>query len=806
MSFLLWMIIGLVVNLFLLSLNLDFIIYTAALAVFLLIVSFISNISVFALIFSWLVFIASAIVLNYAPYRQKFITAKLFVHFKKFVPKFSNLEKKLLATGDDWWNAELFNGNPNWQLISTQELNYAKLTSAEQNFLTNEVNQLLHLIDNWQLNYVSADISKEIWQFLQKNGFFGLLIPHKYQGKQFSIYAYSQIISKIASKNAAISILTAIANSLGPAKLLLAYGTDEQKDLYLPQLATGQEIPCFALTSANAGTDIASITDFGIICEQEVHNAKVLGIKLNFAKRYVTLAPKASLICLVFKLYDPNNLLNLNKKNVGITCALVNKNVTGISIDKKHISLVKAMVTGPISGKEVFIPLNNVIGGKQKIGHGLRMIKDCLANDKGISLPASAIGGIKSSVLISGVYARVRNQFKRSIVEFDGVAEVLARATGLLYISDAMRFFTATAMNNSIHSNICAEITKYNATEFCRQACLDLTDIMGGKAICLGEKNYIFQYLQALPIFITVADSNIITRNRIIFGHGLIKSHPHLFSAIKYLEEDDLHNFDQISCQYVSHFLANAVRSLWCNLSHSYFVKIHAKNKTKKYYQLINGYSATFATAADFALLVLGNRLKKREYLSSRLADMLSCLYAATAVLKYYEYQEENSEIIDVIHWSCQYLFNKFERSLNDFIQNFPHFWGRIILRTVCSLRHNARYPSMHLHKKLGDLISKPSLLRKLWLQSIQTDAKNDFAVQTDEVLAEFSTMQQLMLKIEQQLLTKNSFDKLMNTQEKIEFACQQKIIDKKQAIKLQKYWQYVLDNILAVDEFESKQ
>ena len=561
--------------------------------------------------------------------RRLLISNFILKIFRKILPQVSQTEQEALDAGTVWWDGELFSGHPNWRKL----LAFAKptLSAEEQSFVDNETDQLCAMIDDWDVTHVRQDLPRQVWKFIKDKGFFGMIIPKEYGGLQFSALAHSAVVTKLASRSATAAVTVMVPNSLGPAELLLHYGTKEQKDKYLKRLAKGLEVPCFALTGPFAGSDAGSIPDAGVVCKGEFNGQKdVLGLRMNWEKRYITLSPVATLLGIAFKLYDPDHLLGAEEAR-GITLALIPTNTPGVKVGRRHFPLNSAFQNGPTSGKDVFIPLEYIIGGPERIGQGWRMLMECLAAGRSISLPASATGVAKLSARTSGAYGRVRKQFKMPVGKFEGVEEALARIGGNVYMMEATRVLTASAVDMGEKPSVISAIAKYHCTERSRAVINDAMDLHGGKGICMGPDNYLARAYQQIPIGITVEGANILTRSLIIFGQGAVRAHPYVLKEIKAAHNPDkkqaLLDFDTALWGHVSFSLSNAVRALVFGLTGGRGVDAPTGAPTRRYYQQLTRYSSGFAFAADVAMLVLGGSLKRREKISARLGDVLSQMY-----------------------------------------------------------------------------------------------------------------------------------------------------------------------------------
>ncbi len=583
--------------------------------------------------------------LNVRTLRKALLTRPFMKTYLKLLPAMSQTEKEALEAGTVWWDGELFTGAPHWpKLLAAKP---PRLSGPEQAFLDGPCEELCRMLDDWNITHERADLPPQVWEYLKSRGFFAMIIPKKYGGLEFSAYAHSCVLAKIASRSATVSSTVAVPNSLGPAELLNHYGTEEQKNYYLPRLARGEEVPCFALTGPRAGSDAGSIPDTGMVCRGLWQGREIVGLKLNFSKRYITLAPVATVIGLAFRMFDPERLLG-GKTDIGITCALIPRNTPGVSIGRRHFPLNVPFQNGPILGKDVFVPLDFIIGGPRMAGSGWRMLVEQLSVGRCISLPSNATGGAKAGVWATGAYARIRNQFNMPVGKFEGVEAVIARMVGLTYIMDAARSVTAGAIDGGEKPSVPSAMLKYHVTEMGRQVANDAMDVHGGKGICLGPRNYLGRAYQVVPVAITVEGANLLTRNLIIFGQGAVRCHPFVLREMSAARNPDraagVEEFDRALFGHIGFTISNAVRSLIMALTHARFTHAPVQNSTARYYQHIVRFSASFAFAVDVALLTLGGYLKKKEGLSARLGDVLSCMYLASMVLKHHENQGGQEE------------------------------------------------------------------------------------------------------------------------------------------------------------------
>jgi acyl-CoA dehydrogenase len=570
------------------------------------------------------------------------------------------------------------------------------------------------MVDDWDITHRRADMPPAVWEFLKKKGFFAMIIPKKYGGLEFSAYAHSCVLVKLASRSATVSSTVAVPNSLGPAELLLHYGTEEQKNHYLPRLARGEDVPCFALTAPRAGSDAASIPDTGVVCRGVYEGREVVGIRLNFSKRYITLAPVATVVGLAFRLYDPDRLLGGEKTDYGITCALIPRATPGVTIGRRHFPLNVPFQNGPVSGKDVFVPLDAIIGGPKMAGQGWRMLVEQLSVGRCISLPSSATGGAKAGTFATTAYARIRKQFAQSVGRFEGVEAALTRMAGATYIVDAARSVTTGAIDGGEKPSVPAAMLKYHCTELSRRVANDAMDVHGGKGICLGPKNYLGRGYQVVPVAITVEGANILTRSLMILGQGAIRCHPYVLAEMTAAKEKDkrksLHDFDAALLGHVGYTLSNAARSFVMATTLARFSSVPDTGATRRYYQHINKFSAQFAFATDMAMLTLGGYLKQKEHLSARLGDVLSSLYMASMVLKHYENQGRPEADLPLVEWSCRTLLYEAQEQLHGFLRNFPNRWIAGLMRLVIFPRGRTYFAaSDRLGRKIVEPLMMPS-------------------------------------------------------------------------------------------------
>ena len=642
----------------------------------------------------WLAYLLIFIPVTVPFIRQRLISRWVLQWMKTALPPMSKTEREALEAGNTWWDAELFSGKPNWKVL--QDLPIAKLTTEEQNFLDVEVENLCAMLNDWEITHQRKDLPPEVWQYIKQHKFCGMMIPKVYGGLEFSETAHSAVVMKIASRCTTAAVTVMVPNSLGPAKLLLNYGTEAQKNYYLPRLATGEEIPAFALTSPVAGSDAGAMTDTGIVCHQD----GVLGIRLNWEKRYITLGPIATVLGLAFKLYDPDNLIGYTK-NIGITVALIPTNTKGVFIGTRHNPLDSAFQNGPNWGKDVFIPMDYLIGGVTQVGNGWKMLMHSLTTGRAISLPALSVAASKLTCRNTGAYSRIRKQFNVSIGELDGIQAPLARMAGETYILDAARCVTNAALDNGERPAVISAILKYQLTERMRRIVNDGMDIQGGSGICLGPKNYLGRLYQVIPISITVEGANILTRTMMIFGQGAMRCHPFIQQEIAAMQANDLPKFDSLLFRHIGFMGRNKVISFWLSLTNARFYPSLGDKDTQRYYQQIARLSAGFALIADFALLTLGGALKRKEQLSGCFADVLSNLYLCSCVLKHYESQGSQKDDAPLLHWACQQTIYQAQQALSAILDKLP------FRPTAWALRHLIIFPLGQPNSAPNDKLSQ---------------------------------------------------------------------------------------------------
>jgi acyl-CoA dehydrogenase len=662
------------------------------------------------------VFAAVALPFNIAPLRRALFSDRVLAIYRRILPDMSQTEKEAIDAGTVWWDADLFSGTPDWnKLLATPE---PKLSAEEQAFLDGPVEEVCAMTDDWEVTHERQDLPPLVWQYLKDKGFFGMIIPKKYGGLGFSALGHSAVVLKLSTRSSALGISVMVPNSLGPAELLLHYGTEEQKNHYLPRLAKGLEIPCFALTSPEAGSDAASIPDFGVVCKGVWQGKEVLGMRVTWDKRYITLGPVATLLGLAFRLYDPERLLG-STEDLGITCALVPTGTPGVQIGRRHLPLNAVFQNGPNWGKDVFMPIDWIIGGKEYAGKGWMMLMNCLAAGRSISLPTSSVGGAKALARYTGAYARVRSQFRTPIGRLEGVEEALGRIAANAYMMDAVRVMTAGAVDAGEKPSVISAIAKYHMTERARHCINDAMDIHGGKGICLGPNNYLGRGYQVTPVAITVEGANILTRSLIIFGQGAIRCHPYVLREMRAAKElkgaEASREFDDAFTSHIGHVISNGVRAFVHGLTGARLAPVPAAAapELKAYYRRVSQLSAAFAFLADMAMLAMGGALKRREKTSARLGDVLSMMYLISATLKRYEDQGRQREDLPLVHFSVRDALWQAQQAIDSLYTNFPVPALRALLRFVVFPMGTPFRPAKDRHNhRCAKLVLEPGAAR----------------------------------------------------------------------------------------------
>ncbi|MGX1127743.1 acyl-CoA dehydrogenase [Pseudomonas sp. HLS-6 TE3448] len=656
----------------------------------------------------WLMLIIKSCIFVLPELRRKWFSAPLFAWFRRTLPPLSQTERDAIDAGTVWWDGELFSGRPNWNTLLAYPK--AQLSEEEQAFIDGPTEQLCAMVSDWQISQ-DLDLPPEAWAFIKEQGFFALIIPKAYGGKGFSAYAHSQVAMKLATRSGDLASTVMVPNSLGPAELLLHYGTEAQRNHYLPRLARGDEIPCFALTGPLAGSDAGSMPDTGIVCKGQWQGQEVLGLRLNWEKRYITLGPVATLLGLAFKAYDPEHLLG-DIDDLGISLALIPTDTPGVEIGKRHLPLGAAFMNGPNSGKDVFIPLDYLIGGQAMLGKGWMMLMNCLSVGRSISLPAVGTGAAKYTSLVTGQYARIREQFNVPLAAFEGIQESLARIAGNAWLMDSARILTAKAVDLGEKPSVLSAILKYHLTERGRECIQHAMDVHGGKGIIMGPNNYLGRNWQGAPIFITVEGANILSRNLMIFGQGAIRCHPFVLKEMALAGREDhdqaLKKFDALVLRHISFAMGNAASTLILGLGLGHFEKAPGDALSQGYFRALNRQAAAFALLADLCMMLLGGSLKRRERLSARLGDVLSHLYLSSAALKHYYDQASPDHLQPLLRWAMEENLGQSEKALDRLLDNFPNrFLGCALRLLVFPFGRRHTGPSDELDAEVAALIGR---------------------------------------------------------------------------------------------------
>ena len=777
---------------------------TISLGILLILYSIMGGPSGFYLVLLWVSF-GLLVSLNIPEIRRNYYSAKILKLYRALLPKISKTEQEAIDSGSIWWDAELFTGNPNWEVLRSNPKPH--LTSEEQAFLDGPVNKVCEMIDEWKVIHKDYDLPEEVYDFVKKEGFLSLIIPKKYGGLEFSPLGVASVMAKIGSRSPTLSSIAGVPNSLGPAELLMHYGTEKQREEYLPKLASGELIPCFALTGPYAGSDATSIPDTGVVSKGIFEGEEIIGIKLNFNKRYITLAPIATLIGLAFKLSDPDHLIG-ETKDYGITCALLPSDLDGLETGRRHIPIGIPFMNGTIIGNDVFIPLDFIIGGIDQAGGGWKMLTDCLSAGRAISLPSGAMSGAKSAVAVTGPYARVREQFGMPIAEFEGILEPLGRIAGRAYIINSSLTTTAMAIGAGQKPSVISAIMKYHTTELARLIGIDAMDIHGGKAVMLGPKNYLSTAHESAPIGITVEGANIMTRSLIIFGQGAFRCHPFVLKEIEAANlEDETEAIEQFDVHFFNHIgysVTNAASAFVRGITDK-FTDSPVMDETATYYRQINRFSAAFALLTDISMVVMGGSLKRKETISARLGDVLSSLYLASVSLKYYEDTGDKEAELPLVHWTQKTLIAEAQEKIHQTLSNFPNkFIGILIKLIIFPLGRNFCGPTIEETLTIGKLISRKTKTRENLINGIylQEEPTNHYA-QMNKALELYESCHPIKSEMhtakKKGLIKGNNFDDLLDS------AVNESVISKEQAGLLKEY-NLICDDIINVDDFSQEE
>lgn len=753
-------------------------------------------------IISWLIFLVIAVPLSVTTVRQQYLVKPLFAAFKKVTPTMSDTEKSAIDAGTTWWEADLFCGRPNWNKLHQYPI--PKLSAEEQAFLDGPVEEVCGMFSDWEATHELTDLPEEVWQYLKDNKFFAMIIKKEFGGLEFSAYAQSCVLQKLTSKSTLLSSIVGVPNSLGPGELLQHYGTKEQKDHYLPRLAKGDEIPCFALTSPEAGSDASAIPDFGVVCKGKFNGEEVTGIRLTWNKRYITLAPVATVLGLAFKLRDPDGLLG-DEKELGITCALIPTDMEGVKIGRRHFPLNVPFQNGPTQGEDVFVPLDYIIGGPKMAGQGWRMLVECLSVGRAITLPSNSTGGIKSLAVATGAYSRIRRQFRLPIGKMEGVEEAMAKLGGYAYASDAAVSMSTGAVDLGEKPSVISAILKYHLTEQMRESTMHAMDVHGGKGICLGPNNYLGRGYQGAPIAITVEGANILTRNMIIYGQGAIRCHPFVLTELNACSIEDsneaLDVFDNALMGHIGYTISNLVRTKWLALTGARFTSVPYKDETTEFYRDAARFSASLALMSDICMAVFGGSLKRKERISARLGDMLSYLYLVSATLKRYNDEGRRKEDLPLVKWACQEYLYRCQRALADLINNMPSVFLRGVLKVILfPWGRPVRKPTDKQEHVIAQLLQTPNETRERLSQHIfLTDGPHSLLGKQEQTLRNILAVEPLFDKVCRATGKKLPFTQLDKV---AQMGLDEGVLSEQEAHQLRDVEQQRLD-VINVDDFD---
>ncbi|MBI1682768.1 acyl-CoA dehydrogenase [Caulobacter hibisci] len=661
---------------------------------------------------------------SFSSLRRDLLTRPIFQWAQGVMPALSQTERDAIDAGDTWWDAALFTGDPDWnELLSFPK---PQLRPDEQAFMDGPVEQLCAMLDDWTMTWETRDLPPEVWTLLKEKKFFGMIIPKDYGGLGFSAFGHAEIVRRIATRSVSAAVTTMVPNSLGPGELILRFGTKAQQDHWLPRLADGREVPAFGLTSPEAGSDAGAMIDEGVVCRGTWEGREVLGVRLNWHKRYITLGPVCTVLGLAFKLRDPDGYLG-GEADVGITCALVPTTTPGVEIGRRHLPAFQTFQNGPNWGKDVFIPMDLLIGGAERAGQGWKMLMTALAAGRGISLPALSGAAAAFSALTTGAYARVRSQFNVPIGKFEGVQERLARIAGNAYLVDGARRLTCTGLDLGHHPSVISALLKSGATERMRVVVNDAMDVHGGKAIIEGPRNYMGAQYRAVPVGITVEGANILTRSLMVFGQGAIRAHPFMLEEILAIGEQDLERFDQAFWKHVAHSLRNGVRTIARSWTNGALSPVPDAGRATRFYSQAGRYAAGFALASDIALLTLGGDLKRREMLSARLGDILSELYFLSGALKRWEDEGRQDADFPLLQWCADTAFATIEQRFDELFANLPNRLAGWLLRAaILPFGARRRGPSDKVTRACAELLIQPSDTRDRLVENVYVGGKDE--------------------------------------------------------------------------------
>ena len=747
-----------------------------------------------------------AALLALAPLRRTLVSKPLFSAFVRQLPRLSETEREAIDAGTVWWDGELFSGRPDWNRLLDQPA--PTLSADEQVFLDGPVTELCRMCDAWNINHNWATVPDHIIDFVRRSGLLGMIIPKRYGGMELSAYAQSEVLVRLSNTGGGVTYLVAVPNSLGPGELLLKYGTEEQKNYYLPRLASGEDIPCFALTAPMAGSDATSIPDTGVVCRGMWRGREVLGMRLRFNKRYITLAPIATLIGLAFRLKDPNHLLG-ETDDYGITCALIPRDAEGLEIGRRHLPVGDTFLNGPVRGQDVFVPLDNIIGGPAMAGKGWTMLVNCLSVGRCITLPTTAAAVSKRMLKGSSAYAALRRQFGLTLSRFEGIQRPLARIAGYDYIIDAARSLTIQSLDHGEKPSVPSAILKYHCTEMARQCTLDAMDIHGGKGVMKGPGNYIASCYESIPVAITVEGANILTRNLMIFGQGATRSHPFVLDEMKLAqragEPGVSAEFDRLLFAHIGSTLSNAARAWVAGLSGARLVRVPGNASLRRHYRDLDRFSAAFALVADTAMLSLGGRLKLKESLSARLGDMLSELYLASMVLKHHENAGCPESERAAVDWAMAHLKHGYQSAFLELMRNFPaRGVARLLRFVVFPLGARFREPSDAAVSALARAVVEDTPVRERLIGGLFADeGLNNPLAHVDSVFRQSLELEPLFRKLHK-AVKEGRLPKLQGI-DLIKSARRRGLLNKQEARELYAFDARLME-VINVDDFDPEE
>ncbi len=734
-------------------------------------------------------------------FRQSWLTPRIFAMFKKVAPKVSETEKVALEAGTVSWDGELFSGKPDWHNLLINR--HSGLTEREQAFIDNQCVKAASMCNAWDIGQERADLPEELWEFLKKEKFFGMIIPEEYGGLHFSAKAQTRVLQRL-SNNESLMVTVGVPNSLGPGELLVKYGTEEQKNHYLPRLADGREIPCFGLTGPRAGSDATSLPDTGIVCKQKFNGKETIGLKLNFEKRWITLAPIATVVGLAFRMFDPDGLLG-DKKDYGITCALIPRDTKGMEIGRRHCPIGSPFMNGPIKGKDVFIPLDYIIGGQEMAGQGWRMLVECLSVGRCITLPSGAAGTAAVAAGTAGGFTRIRRQFNTPVADMEGVQEPLARIAASTYIAQSAVNHTANMIDKGEKPAVPSAILKYHLTELQRSVLTDAMDVHGGKTVTLGPRNYLGISYSGAAVSITVEGANIMTRSLMIFGQGAIRCHPYVLKELAAKDADDIKAFDEAFFGHAGLIFGNAARAI----TQAFGIgkaDVPFDSAARKYAQGVARFSAAFGLCSDAAMTTLGSELKMRELISARLGDVLANLYLASMVLKNWHETKPVEGEREIMEYSLSWLLNRAENALDEFLQNLPNRAVAFALRAI-TMPLGRRWDKPHddLARNLARSLSTASPMREKLLEAAWTTDEEGIVenpvARYNGLLKDYDKAEALYRKVTKAYAKGEIPMEALHPEQRFEEALKADIFSKEEADFMRQYEAVVLE-MLTVDDF----